>query len=360
MLDYTKLNLHNLEPYQGEYIYTIINNIVENCDIITCTEFERDYLNNNDDLEQRIADSLSNNKTVIWMGDEEGLYVHDHEVLVETFNKFKNDNFFYITEFYKHDHLNEMYGLDCKVIHIPWQFLNQIICYDQLKIPLNTKAGNDYSFINLNNKLRKHRYELISELHKKDLAQYGFISLTNERDLELFANFKNLNVKLNDEPYIDRVAPGFPKDYPFERGRQFEDGLLVSGNVTNFKMLQNQYYDIPLVINTESYISSYFNTATEKSSWPILLGKMFLIYGDPGIMQWIQQFYDIDMSKYLDLTFDTNTENRLSRMLEDNRDIIINSKHVFFELRKDIHNARYTFVENLYQYFLNQLDKLQE
>ena len=82
----------------------------------------------------------------------------------------------------------------------------------------------------------------------------------------------------------------------------------------------------------------------------------------------IQQFNDVQQSKFADTRFDSiagdYTEQdylaRLDAMLDDNLHLIKNAREIYFDLQWELENARWTIGRNLYDFFISQLDKIQD
>jgi hypothetical protein len=90
----------------------------------------------------------------------------------------------------------------------------------------------------------------------------------------------------------------------------------------------------------------------------VLLGKLFLIYGRPGSMAWIQRFYDIDISRFANTEYDSIVDDaqRLSKMVSDNHHLIKNAHTIQQQLYPDLQSARWTLGANLYKFFISQLE----
>ena len=140
-------------------------------------------------------------------------------------------------------------------------------------------------------------------------------------------------------------------------------GVWISSNVENFLHIE-QTYDMPLIVHPET--SPGIFQPTEKSLWPALLGKMYLLYGGPGIMSYIQQFHDMPQTRFADTRFDSVVGDwseqayldRLDAMLSDNVWLIKHAREIYMDLRPELEAARWTIGQNLYNHFLSQLDKI--
>jgi hypothetical protein len=150
-----------------------------------------------------------------------------------------------------------------------------------------------------------------------------------------------------------------PIQHHEKMGAQFlENDIWLSCNTQNFLYIEQTYENYLLVIIPETCQYDYF--PTEKSFWPALLGKLFLVVGSRGCMQNIQRFYDIDMSEFLNLEFDSinGIDTKIAVMIDQNRDFILNSKKIYTAYFDKIQAARNTITPNLYKFLKGQLKKV--
>jgi len=80
----------------------------------------------------------------------------------------------------------------------------------------------------------------------------------------------------------------------------------------------------------------------------------------PKSMYWIQRFYDIDISKFANVEYDDikNDQDRLTKMISCNKILIENAKEIQMQFSQELESARWTLGKNLYQFTINQLDKI--
>jgi hypothetical protein len=212
----------------------------------------------------------------------------------------------------------------------------------------------EYNFFCLigNNASSPHKIDLARELRKKELNSYGLITVNKNypfpEDLLEFC-------QVNQEVVYSQTDP----DYTMIARQNNINGVWVSKNVENYLHIDQKYHHIPLAINPETVTYNFIST--EKSIWPILLGKLFLIYGRPGSMAWVQRFYDVDITRFANITYDFIPGHdpykiRLNRMLNDNQDLIKNAKDIQLQLQPELASARWTLGKNLYKFFISQLD----
>jgi hypothetical protein len=167
----------------------------------------------------------------------------------------------------------------------------------------------------------------------------------------LYSSGKNKHHELYDDDYLGFLEGGFHKI----------NHIWVSANVVNFMKIHKLQQDVPLVIHAET--TSGIFPMTEKSVWPVLLGKLFLIHGHKGVMKEIQRFYDIDMCEFINLTFDNIDDGwndksdieRINTMLTDNKELVKNASVVHANYKNLLEKASYTFGENIYNFYISQI-----
>jgi hypothetical protein len=217
---------------------------------------------------------------------------------------------------------------------------------------------NDHNFLCLiGNTANNHKTDLARELHKKQLSSYGLITVNRHwsfsPDLLEFCQVNQEDIYIPTDP-----------NYPTIARQTNINGVWVSKNVENYIHIDQKYHSIPLAINPET--TTFHFKSTEKSIWPVLLGKLFLIYGRPGSMAWVQRFYDVDITTFANTTYDAVDEHtglsddydriRLYKMIHDNQDLIKNAKDIYLKLQPALESARWTLGKNLYKFFVSQLE----
>jgi hypothetical protein len=315
-------------------------------------------------LRSRIDNGLENNKTIALVIEDEAVIFPVNPDLVKLLNSYQNESFWLITRLDSTCQLiyTFQHGMKCKIIELPWIWLNDALVYYQVHSavqPTNTTGSPSYICMIGKTIGAHHKLDLVRELQKQNLDQYGLI--TFYRPLEEFKNnkyiqvnpvqpYKNLNTK-----YSQAAAQVLCKT------NLTQEDIWISGNVENFLHIEKTYSHIPLVVHPETTVGIFDNT--EKSLWPLLLGKMTLIYSRPGQMASIQRFYDFDISKYADLSFDVcdgyNDQahySRLQMMLSDNQDLVKNSKDIYTQFRVDLETARWSIGQNLLDFCHAQID----
>jgi hypothetical protein len=228
---------------------------------------------------------LTNKKIVcVVPWDEHVIFLRNIQ-LENILNKYTNDPVYWITnlepnasDVYTSQHIWQNYHLfKIKIIELPWWLLND--CLGYYSIADKTIHAYDYNETNYTcmiNHATLHKFELPRQLKKNNLSKCGKFTI---------ANLYEIPVDLTDI-FVESTLPVFQKynlNYQREGAQTLVNGVWISKNVENFNNIEKQIKNIPLVLNSETIMIKLF--ATEKSIWPILLGKLFLIHGRPNIMQ---------------------------------------------------------------------------
>ena len=357
--EYKVVNIRDYEPICGMYTIGFIKHhypLIHIIDVCAWEQNETHYKW----LAIAIDNALSEGKIVFVMLYDEDIIFPINNALSLVLNSYINDNVYFITQLDDDYIYTNEHNIQCKILELPWMPLNDCLCYDALHITYDSSAQNSKNYMSFIGRPSPHKIDLIASLQQNNLSHLGLSTVSTDKD------YRNLPKLLQDSCTVNKYQPYTDKKctlYPKERGCYVVDDILISGNVKNFIQLQKYYNDIPLTIHTETTLGIFFST--EKSVWPVLLGKLFLIYGRPGTMSWIQRFYNIDMSEYINLHFDTlpawnDTEQKikLEHLITDNKEFIINAKEIHTSISDNLISARYKFGENLYNFFNSQIDKI--
>jgi hypothetical protein len=407
------INLLEYNSLNGYYTLDLINQHFPNISIIETSQWiERGLLPfksidttetfDHTWLTKSIQDELSNNKTVfvflfmdyLWSIKPETFF----QSLSDALNQFVDDPVYLIKDF-DADNLLKVYNINCKKLELPIVILNDILCYQHIKnhiIQEKSTIESNYNYVTLSNTIefRGFRTDLAESLYDNELADYGLITFKPDYFESLPNKFKKFCKASKQPPFTQREADPIgvkvtrSKKWgmygaPTSCGYHNIAGIWVSTNAINFLYLEKEFHDIPLVVQGESQMVDFPNT--EKSVWPVLFGKLFLTIGRPGTMAWIQRFYDIDISSYADLTFDSSKtakihefqlvkENRLSyseyrqeidkRRINDlttkNKELIKDASDMYKQLEPHLKKASETFGENLYKFFISQVESVYE
>lgn len=300
------------------------------------------------DIDQALAE---NKKAAIIVWDEDWMWPHNQQ-LFDLLNSYADDPVWWITQIDRLEEWVDYRGLKIKVLEVQWWMLNDCLAYKELRQAPAVDSEINSNYLCMLGRYEPHKYALGKKLSTAGLANHGMITVAypDEYPSEHAAWSKSNPVKL------------YPK-LNFKLGKtransSYKD-IWASGNVENWLQLESVFANVPLMINPDSGFGIF--QLNDKHIWPPLLGKLFLIYGRPWVMRTVQRFYDVDISQYANLEFDSILDNdqRLEAMIELNRDLIKDCHDVYKELEPALEQARWTLGPNLYKFCTQQLDTIQ-
>lgn len=361
--DLQQLNLQEIPLVHGFYTLGIVEKYCPNIALVFMRLARNDqWLGSDLNPElvfDEIQDHLQKNKKVLVVPFDEYVMGDDYN-FSSVLNQFENEPVYFVTEMDDEQSLYWRFQkkLTCKILELPFILLNDAICYNKLKKvkTVNSALESNYNFLCMINRSENSKYDLCKMLLDLDLAKHGLVTYRSDNA----PAFVKENFTYNPDGPID---PGnLPTKNRQEAGQLYDNNILASGNVLNYFHLE-QTYDIPLIINPESTVGIFPNT--EKSLWPALLGKMYLIYGHQHIMSWVQRFCTHGPENFCDLTFD-NVEGysekdhllRLETMLTKNKDLILNAREIYLDHKDKLEINRVDIVKNLYNFFISQLNSV--
>lgn len=315
---------------------------------LVCLRISPSALN---DLKKNIDLALEKNKLVaIVLWDEDIIHPINQD-LVDLLNSYNLDPVWLITQL--DDTAQLMYtfqhNIKCKILELPWWWLNEALCYYNMdRSHLINNHNNNY--LCMVGRLCSHKLNLLRELEKNNVDRFGLITLSNPVE-----EFKDNNfISVNPHPPYQELPISDIKSV---------NETWISANVLNFLHIEKTYSSIPLVVHSETTGGIFFST--EKSLWPILLGKMVLVHGRPGVMKYLQRFYDFDISRYANLEFDQidhydtqSYQTRLSKLVENNIELLKTSHEVYEEFKIELEQARWTIGTNLLNFSINQVKQI--
>jgi hypothetical protein len=307
-------------------------------------------------LSSKIYQHLQNRKIVFLVPFDEHVMDEDYN-LSEVLNNFVNDPVYFITAMDQEQSLYWTFQkkMKCKILEIPYILINDAICYFKIKDTLvKTDTKSDYNFLCMVNRPEKSKYDLLKKLYDLGLHRYGLITYRDQ----YAPKFIKENFVCNLHGPMD--SRHLPTSNRQEAGQIYINNILVSSNVANFAHIYNTY-DQPLIINPESTVGIF--EPTEKSMWPALLGKMYLIYGHQHIMQWPQRFSSYGPENFCNMKFDNiegytqiDHDMRLEKMLTDNEYLIKHARTIYLDHKIQLEKNRNDFVFSLYNFFRSQLE----
>jgi hypothetical protein len=353
---FDNIDLSLYELVWGFYILGFLKAHRPDCEFITPDQL----IENSKDtsykwLDEKIQNILNKKKKACIILWDEDIIGSGFSYLSRVLNKYKNDPVWSITQLsppdqkiYTHQH-----NIQCKIVEIPWWYLNDCLVYYKLSKKIKSTTSSVYNYMSLVGRPQQTKLDLIEKLEKYNLTQYGFITLPKH----LIRQKNNYRIEPNP-PYRKLANPAFPF------GAHCHNGTWASSNVENFLYLETAYQDIPMVVHGDTTCGIF--QSTEKSLWPLLLGKLMIVHGRPGGMAAVQRFYDVDFKKVLNMDFDQQNNDysdlghqaRLELLVKNNVDLIKDCKEVFNSMALDLESARWTIGKNLYNFLINQLETI--
>lgn len=320
---------------------------------ITIVHYEQwtsaDHYDRYDWLDQIIRQKLEQGKIVsIFIWDEN---ISFNKNFIDCIKKYQNRSVYLITQL---DDFSALIYKDhgiTNILEIPWWLLNDCLVYYRLCDRNNIiEEFSDHNFLCMIGRPEEHKYLLAKELQNRLLDGYGLITSLEDKQ-----NFKKSKF------------PPYPKlNHPLGKTRANKNinGIWASANVENFLCIEKTYKSIPLIVNVETSIGCFFTT--EKSIWPLLLGRLCLIGGRHRIMTDLQRFFDVKFRDYMNMDFDQKYhgvdmptfQKRISQMIDDNQKLFIGTKSIYQKFSADLENARWTLGENFYNFFVAQIKKI--
>lgn len=340
--------IKDYEYYQGSLSFAFIKKHCEDVVIVTPEEWKdyKDYTW----LDQLLSKHLANNKKILLVPDEETFIFPPQIEAQQVLNCYQDHDVWLVTQLgiesqliYKFQH-----QLTIKLLELPYVLLD--LCEKYYKhhgvqdLEIAVEPGQ-YNFLCLSGRYEPHKANLLKELAERNLSQQGLITMAS---LAGYPDWCKKICKINKLKY-----PAIVGEHLFQR--------LADHNVYNFFQIEKTYANIPLIVHAESSCGIFYTT--EKSLWPLLLGKLYLGFGPPGNMKYIQKFYDVDINEYANLDYDcapgnwTQEEhyNRLKTMLNQNHNLIYDCKDLYDSLSLRLESARWTMGKNFYNFFVEQL-----
>ena len=322
-------------------------------------------------LPERIDQSLAQGMRVGLLVEDEHVAFSPNQQLINIVNCYRDQPVYWLTQF-DQDRINRHYvgthGIQCKILELPWVILNECLMYNSVKqhrVPTLVSRGSRFyndqnTFFTLTGRYEPFRKRLLEKLIDHGLNRHGLLTIQNTEDSIEFYNLRGQVSIESHYPYGDQPI----KVHAKMAAQIKQNNHWTSCNTQNFLHIERTYLHYPLAVIPETCPYNYFST--EKSVWPILLGKLFLIFGSAGCMQYIQRFYDVDMSQFLNLDFDSidilnhhDVDHKLDLMLTRNRDFILDAHRVYDQYRDQLQAARNTLGPNLYRFVQEQVARIQ-
>ena len=350
--NFDQINLAEQPLVAGYYTLGMIRRYRPDIELIHLDQWQS--TTNYDWLDQRISSALENKRIVCICAWEEEVAWPPNDDMFATVNKYQHDPVYWVTQFVTGT-CNTNFKL--KIVEIQWWLLNDCLMYHHFRqIAVPTKKYKE-NYLCMLGRYEPHKYELGKQLYQHGLGQSGMITVAYPHNYPRdHSNFS--------QPCAVKLYPKLNHHLGKTRANTKIGNVWASGNVENFVALANEFADIPLIINPDTTCNII--QMSEKLIWPMLLGKLFLLYGNNGIMRAVQRFYDIDISRWANLEFDDivgwtpdHQHQRLITMIEKNRSLIQDCRDIYHELKPELENASHTVIKNFYSFFTDQLSKVQ-
>jgi hypothetical protein len=325
-------------------------------------------------IQNLIEKNLKKNLTVCLCITDVDFMWPPNSDMVEMLNSYKDHPVYLITQLDPESQkvYTFQHGLQIKMLELPWELLNECLCYYRARAkrkikPCEYGVENFVCMINNKNSFKQQLLECLVEtdLHNKGLLTVMDYKEFGESTTEQM-NFLQTHCKISKLPVFHNFLTALVRDPNFATRSCIEidyTGLLVSYNVANYLLIERFYKDIPMVVHPESTGGIFIST--EKSLWPLLLGKLMLVAGRPGVMSYMQRFYDVDFSSLFDLSFDSmggydlsDHRARITAMLNNNKEVILNADQVHQAHAEQLESARWTLGKNMYEFFCRQLESI--
>jgi hypothetical protein len=354
---YEQICLFDNDLIDGYYSLGFLQAIRPDCVWITPDQWQ-DY-ENYEWLDQKIKQALQQEKTVCLVPYDEEVIWYMNPGFSDILNSYASDPVWLITLL--NDEAQKLYtfqhGIRSKILEIPWWFLNDCLTYEKVSKRNQGSCASHQNYLCMLGSYKTHKFDLGKELHNQGLDKFGLLTVMEpERYPKEAMNFCQTNPVI---PYQNLSMPWH------KMAAQYQvNDIWISGNVANFLHLETCYADIPLIINPETSCGIFIDT--EKSLWPLLLGKLMLIHGKTGVMNSMQRFYDVDFSTYADLSFDQANNDwtveghraRLKLLIDLNRPLIQDCREIYLDLQPQLELARWTLGRNIYAFIVQQLKKI--
>lgn len=346
--DYSSVDLSEYSQYQGSAVLEFIQTHRTDVVIVGPEDWEsyQDY----NWLDQTISAHLQNNKKVLLIPDEESFIFPVNDCLTHMLNQYQNQSVWLITQLNPESQkiYSFQHRLKIKILEIPYVLLELCEKYYKHYEVQKLQHKNDYNFLCMTGRFEEHKGDLIKILYEYKLDKHGLITISAD---QTYPDWYKQNCKLN--------KLGLSRS-----GSNCLISRLIDRNVYNFLNIEREYKNIPLIVHAETSCGIFYTT--EKTLWPLLLGKLCLTHGPPNNMKYIQRFYDLSFDCYANLSFDLPSDewttqshrNRLKNMIEKNYNLLTSCEKTYNMLFTELELARWTIGKNLYDFLIKQLETI--
>lgn len=247
------------------------------------------------------------------------------------------------------------------LIETVWVNLSNWILHRQLGM-LQPYSKKNLYFDCLLGKYKEARASLLDKIIENNLTKYTWTA-THE-----WPNFPNsLTISKKFEPVILSQCPGIE----FKQDPKYKNRVIVNklestvnkfklGNVSltfsqllDLEIYNETAYSIVVETHTDTddwneWIKTYF--VTEKTCKPILAKRLFLIYGPPGYLNYLQTLGFRTFGNIIDESYDQikDTQKRETLIIEQMKKLVNLEQELVFEQIKPIVEHNYNTLVNLY------------
>ena len=342
---------------QGFYSLAWLEHHRPDIEWITYAEWQDKF--NYDWLEHRIDQTLSLGQKVVLLPDEEHILNPVVPDLARVINQYSGDPVYFGTAFwppgqlfYRHQH--SLHSIP--MLELQWWHYENCRAYWEISGAAAPFTPGHNNFMYVVARHEHHKFALGQAISESGLRKHGVVTVSADWADQWphdWSRFFDVNPNTKSKVWGN----------PWKSNSHQVQGLRVSSNITNWQLLQQSYPDVPLVINAETSVGIF--PFSEKSFWPILLGRLFMIFGQPNHMQNLQRYYSIDMRRYINTDYDSvpgwdisAAQERAAMMLADNQHLIRHAPDVYQELAPELSRASTALVELLEQQLLSELAKI--
>lgn len=252
----------------------------------------------------------------------------------------------------------EKLGLPIKTIHIPWWYVNTLEGFRKLDIRLRSTGESGLQFACYVNRPDWHKQMLKDCLLARNLAGIGDIRY-DDRQLGSGDNVMNSYYQRDELGRLQSSSHDMKRSMIYDETRK----IWVCHNTRNLPRLDQMLGDIPLVIQPESTLGIF--CSTEKSIWPLMLGKLVMIQARPRFMQWFGEYVGYDFSSYLDLEYDSIDgwtqrlhQERTECMLDKNSYLIAHAREAWNQTKDGLQQLAQDLPDRVYRRFCSGLDQI--
>lgn len=250
-------------------------------------------------------------------------------------------------------------NIPVKVLHCPW---TQLTVVSQLclatKQPFHGPCQQSpVQFCCFTNRLESHKEHLVRALLARNLDAVGHLVVKGQK------------ISKSHYPVVPfykwRDRTGWISSHDMQRCLIFDQQLeaMVGHWYLTQQRLNLMMSDIPLVVHADT--SMGYMPISDKVWWPLMSGRMMLLYGRSGIYQEIREITGFDSGCYLDLEFDSiegwdqkARTDRLECMLDKNLYVIKHAREKWHEVGSQLQDLALKIPNTLYQNFCRSLDQI--